>query len=155
MAINPLSVVRASSAAWAFLRTKVGNTEYWFPQIALVDANGNALPGAGPQTTAFAESTAPLIAAATYTGGARDLGATQPYPASKFNVFAIADQIGTLFIDVSVDGVAWTVQASAALAVSTPLTLSAVVVDRFYRCRLVNGATAQTLLMIKSSFSGA
>ena len=110
-----------------------------------------------PETTFFNDSTAVIAASATFTGTTRDVGvaAGTATPSTYFNAMFFADQTGTASIECSNDNTTWRTLATSALAVTTPLILSAPVMTRYYRVKLVNNATLQTALMINSSFSGS
>lgn len=101
------------------------------------------------------ETTTNLGISATFTGTARDTGtaAGSNCPFAYFNAFFIANQTGTASIEASNDNTTWFTVATAALAVSTPLSLQIPVTTRYYRVKLVNGATAQTSVFVNSSLS--
>ena len=115
-----------------------------------------ALLVAETSNVVFAGSSAALASNATYTGAVRDLGAavTVGISISYFNALFYADQIGTAFIDVSDDGTTWTPAVTGtAVVASTPLTLTAPILGRYYRQRFVNGATAQGAFRASCAFS--
>lgn len=105
----------------------------------------------------FADSTANLAGAATFTGTARGAisGGTSLY--NNFNDHFISDQISAsngARIEWSLDGSTnWRICGQTTLAVSTPAILSVPVTFPFYRVILVNGATITTALSITSSFT--
>ena len=102
-------------------------------------------------------TTTPLTGAATYTGATRDTGiaagTAQPY--AYFNGFFFADQAGTATIECSNDNAAWTTCATSALTASTPLILTVPVMFRYHRTKLVNGATAEAVLVVNASYTAA
>lgn len=100
----------------------------------------------------FTESTTPLGVSATFTGSTHDSGATPP-AYSYFGCTVNTDHVGTLDVDVSPDGTTWTVAATAAIVASTPLDLTVRLRTRYQRCRLVNGAVAQTILLLASAYT--
>lgn len=132
-------------------------------KVAIIEASdASACPaggGAGGGTAAgifFLGTTTPLTGSATYTGATRDVGvaASTAHPYAYFNGFFFADQAGTATLECSNDNSAWTTCAASALVAATPLTLSVPVMFRYHRTKLVNGAAAQTALVVNSSFTG-
>lgn len=106
----------------------------------------------------YNESTTAQAANATLTGTTRDVGiaaaTAQPYP--KFQAFALADQAGTLRIEVSNDNTTWRrATVDTAVAANTPVVLSVPVLTRYHRVVYVNGATLQTVFMLNSGYSAA
>jgi hypothetical protein len=99
----------------------------------------------------------PLTASATYTGASRDGGATDGGVSSfcYFNGAFFADQAGTASIEASWDGTTWRTVASAAIVANTFLNLRTPVTFRFYRTKVVNGATIQTVFQANSSYTVA
>lgn len=104
----------------------------------------------------YAESNAALGSSATYTGAAR-----QPVAwASYFQCKAYADQAGTLRVEESDDSTgSWqkatadvTITAASASAVAR-IVVTGAPATSFYRCVVVNGAVAQSLVRITSSFT--
>lgn len=110
--------------------------------------------GAVQSATTFAETTASLASAATFTGTTRDLGSATAITYPTFGCQFNADQAGTAYIDNSTDGTTWVQAASQAVTASftTPVDLNVPIRARYNRCRLVNGATAQTAFRVVSSY---
>lgn len=112
---------------------------------------GNVNVGIG-----FTESLAALAASATFTGIGRTNSSNQY---AYYNITAFADQVGTLFIDQSLDsGVTYQPVASQTVAAGSAANLSvrlcgAVGTATLYRPRYVNGATAQSTFRLSGSFS--
>lgn len=107
--------------------------------------------------TGFVDSIVALGISATFTGTARV--AVQAY--AYFNVFAFADQAGTLYVDISLDsGSTWqqintvALIANAGVYLRTPV-VGAGVAGVQYRARVINGATALTIFRIASSYAVA
>jgi ABC-type sulfate transport system permease component len=82
------------------------------------------------------------------------VGAATAVPYGYFNASFYADQAGTATIEGSSDSATWTTSATSALTAATPLILSIPTVWRYYRAKLVNGATIETVLKINTSFTG-
>ncbi|NML93316.1 hypothetical protein [Novosphingobium olei] len=109
-------------------------------------------------TTGFTDSQTALAASATFTGTGRNTNSLQY---CFFNACAYADQAGTLFIDQSTDtgttyqpilSQAVTAGGSANLSVRLCGSLGTGVL---YRVRYVNGATAQTVFRLSSSYTAS
>lgn len=111
----------------------------------------------GNRATFWPETSTPLAAAATFNGPSRDGGAASPGPVAGayFNGFFFADQVGTASIEASDNGTDWQIMATDALAASTPLILQVPVMARYHRVVLVNGATLQTVVDVRSSYTAA
>lgn len=106
----------------------------------------------------YNDTVTPILAAATFTGVARDLGvvagAVGPWP--YFNAYFFANVAGTVRIESSPDNVTWTRSTiDTALGVSTPLYLTVKVVTRYYRVVLVNGGTNQGSVVVNSSYTSS
>ncbi len=153
--------------------TPANNTNVAFGAVCVQDVNevfaeitgGNAINAAGiaiPVLVAggslftqnsnnfFADTTTPLAAGAVFTGTSRD---SNIYNNRRVFIAAgIADQAGGLAIDWSNDNVTWRKAASIAVAADQPFELSALVVARYWRARLVNGAVAQTAFALNTAF---
>lgn len=114
-----------------------------------------------PAILRFLETLVPLAGAGTFTGPWRDLGSEFP----RWGVFVFADQAGTVFMDMSADGVnpiggvvptagggAFQVAyaANSYQQISTGPTHF-----RYARARFINGATPQTFfaLALTASFA--
>ena len=110
-----------------------------------------------PETTFYNETTTALGASASFTGTTRDSGvaAGTATAVTYFNAYFFADQTGTAYIDCSNDASTWRPIATVALTASTGAILTAPVMTRYHRARLVNGTTAQTVCMVNSSYTGA
>jgi hypothetical protein len=102
-------------------------------------------------------TTTPLGAGATFTGTSRDSGIAPgvAHHISYFTSFAIADQAGTLSLEGSNDGATWYSLATSTLVAATGCWLQVPVVFRYHRTKLVNGATAQTSLVMNSGYTEA
>lgn len=104
------------------------------------------------------DSTTAQAAAATVTGTARDVGvaAGTVHRYAAFNASALADQAGTLRIECSNDNTTWRrASADTAVAANAVVYLSVPVMTRYYRAVYVNGAAAQGLFMLNTSFTAA
>lgn len=104
------------------------------------------------------ESTTPVGISATVTGTARDtrVAADAKHNYAAFNVFAFADQAGTVRIEVSNDGVTWRkASADQAVTAGQGLFLSVPVCTRYHRAVYVNGAVAQGAFMLNTSYTVA
>ncbi len=86
-------------------------------------------------TTAF------LGSAGTYTGAAKTCGAYGRIVGSIYS-----DQAGTAYIEQSQDGANWDISQSVAITAATAANFSIEVQAPNCRLRIVNGATAQTVL---------
>lgn len=107
----------------------------------------------------FTDTTTALGGSATFTGTGRDAyGVGTGAGVSEFVFFNATfntDQTGTAYIDYSTDNATWSVSRTAALAANTPLALTTPIQAQFYRVRVVNGATPQTTLVVRSGFTVA
>jgi hypothetical protein len=100
----------------------------------------------------FNDTATPLTGAATFTGTTRDLGpgATNwTFFGCQFN----ADQTGTGSIENSTDAVTWLQAATVAIVANVGVDLNVRARARYYRCKLVNGATPQTVNRVVSSWN--
>ncbi|WP_298191313.1 hypothetical protein [Novosphingobium sp.] len=108
--------------------------------------------------TGFTDSTTALAASATFTGTGRANSAAQY---EFFAATAFADQAGTLFIDQSLDtGATYQPILSQAVAAGGAANIAvrmcgAVGTATLYRVRYVNGAAAQSVFRLSSSFSAS
>ncbi len=101
--------------------------------------------------TLFADTVTNLAISATFTGTARDGGATNTM--RRFVATAFSDQAGTFRIEMSTDNVTWRrATADTAVTANTPVSLSVDVVARYYRVVYVNGSVATTAFMINSAY---
>lgn len=102
-------------------------------------------------------SNTPLAGAGVYTGASRDGGATDGGVSSfsYFNGGFFADQAGTASIEGSWDGTTWRTVATAAIVANTFLNLRTAITFKFYRTKVVNGATIQTVFQANSSYTVA
>ena len=101
-------------------------------------------------------TTSALGGSATFTGTAHDIGVISGAPGqtqSYFKAYFISDQTGTAYIDVSNDGTTWTVGATSAISVATPVILSVAALTKYHRARVVNGSTTQTYLWVNSGYT--
>lgn len=99
----------------------------------------------------YNDTVTPLAASGVFTGTARDLGVSGGSTTARFTATVFADQAGTLYIDMSNDNVTWRQAKKAPMVAGDSVELSAVVVTRYYRARVVNGAAAQTAFMLNSN----
>lgn len=102
------------------------------------------------------ESVTPLGNAATATGAWRSMG-DSPTEFVYFVAEATADQTGTLIVEKSNDMVtAYPVNgAGAAMTANVTATVAARITAKFYRARVVNGATPQTSFSFMTSATTA
>lgn len=103
-----------------------------------------------PVVSTVNSTTTPLAGGATFTG------TWERAPRSMVMVQAKTDADGTLFFDFSVDGI----NADSTFPVSgtdiysgIPTVQPAAVGGRYFRVRVVNGASAQTYLRLETSYS--
>ena len=110
-----------------------------------------------PSSVFFTESSTPLAASGSYTGTARDTGVAAGSNSiwAFFNAFAYANQNGTLYIQGSDDGSTWVFTATQATTASASVFIKVPVVFRYYRMLFTNGATANTAMTLRSSYSVA
>lgn len=106
----------------------------------------------------YNDSSTAQAAAATVTGSARDIataaGTNHRY--SAFNAMAFADVAGTMRIEISNDNSTWRrATVDTAVAANTPVILSIPVMTRYHRVVYVNGAAAQTVFMLNTSFTAS
>lgn len=104
----------------------------------------------------FNETTTNLAANAVFTGTSQTTavadGTASPW--TTFNVMVVTNQIGSITIQGSTDGVTWVPQVTeATISVPTAQLLSTPVFFEFQRVVYTNGATATTSLVIKTSYS--
>lgn len=124
-------------------------------KIAIIEAtDANACASGGSLHNV--ETTTPLAGGATFTGTGRDNGAAAGAigPWAYDNAIFNSDQAGTASLECSEDNTTWWTCATAPLVANTPLPLSQFVISRYFRPKLVNGATPQTVLHINSGMSG-
>lgn len=131
------------------------------PTVNVQQATTNSLnvnsTGVSNQNIYNTETTTALGASATYTGASRDTGsaAGAALRYNTFRAYALASHAGTMRIECSVDNTNWNrMTADTAVAANTPVTLSVPVMARYHRVVFVNGATAQTSLIITSGYAG-
>ena len=107
----------------------------------------------------WTDSTANLAGAGSVNGAARPNGGAAGGEGSRYNSFiaeAFSDQVGTLYVDKSVDGgTTWRQVASIASVANTSVSLKVPVSAPLYRSRFVNGATPQTAFLLTSAYSMA
>lgn len=96
-----------------------------------------------------------LAASALHTGLSRDGGVTDGGIStfSYFNSFFFSNQAGTASVEGSWDGATWFQVDTAPLVANTPLVRRQTVLFRYYRNKLLNGAVAQTVLQMSSSYT--
>jgi hypothetical protein len=108
-------------------------------------------------TVGYTDSAAALASAATYTGTGRAISGA-PF-AAYFNATAYADQAGTLSVWQSTDsGATYYQMQTLAIAAGTSGTIQAKVTGAnsaatLYQVRYTNGATAQGVFRLASSFT--
>lgn len=106
--------------------------------------------GIAPDVSTNNSTTTPLTGGATYTG------TWERATRSMVLVQSFADQPGTLFFDFSTDGSnadsTFPVAGISATA-SVPLVQPAAVGGRYFRVRYVNGASAQSVFRLETSYS--
>jgi hypothetical protein len=101
--------------------------------------------------TLNAETTTPLGAGATYTGGARDQGTIATF--SYFAANVTADQASTVRIEKSTDSTTWTrATPDTALTANGVVALQIAATTRYHRVIVVNGAAAQGVLSAHSAY---
>lgn len=102
----------------------------------------------------YNETTTALSAGAYFQGPARDVGvaAGTGFAAGYFNTFFYSDQAGTAYLEGSANGSTWFPISSASLTAATPLAMYTPVMTRYHRARLQNLSTAQTTLVINTSY---
>lgn len=91
-------------------------------------------------------TTTPLSSSTTFTGS----GEESIYP--EVLVSVNTDQVGTLFIDYSLDNSTWVSSSFSGYRIEPNITIAIkeTIKNRYYRVRLVNGSVAQTNLLISS-----
>lgn len=139
-----------------------------FPQLgdqatgaALVKLAGGSVGGASNGSVFFQGTTSPLASGATYTSTVRDAGVAPgvPHPYAYFNAIFYSDQASAAngaSIECSNTGAFSGEQitcAYASLSAGIPLILTVPVLFRYHRTKLVNGSSAQTTLLVNSSFT--
>lgn len=106
----------------------------------------------------YNDSSTAQAASTTLTGTARDVGAAAStnHRYSAFNAMAFADQAGTMRIEVSNDNTNWRrATTDTAVAANTPVILSIPIMTRYHRVVYVNGAAAQGVFMLNTSFTAS
>lgn len=95
------------------------------------------------------ETKTPLGASATFTGGIHDLNTLSSK--TKIRACAFSNQVGTLRIEHSMNGITFRIASQTAVAVNTTAMLELNAVLPYARVVFVNGATANTILEINSA----
>lgn len=106
----------------------------------------------------YNESTSAQAANATLTGTARDVGAAagSVHKYSAFNASVFADKAGTIRLECSNDNTTWRqTSPDTPVAANTPVILSVPIMTRYYRAVFVNGAAANTVFMLNTSFTAS
>ena len=106
----------------------------------------------------YNESTSAQAANATLTGTSRDTGAAagSVHRYSAFNAMVLANQAGTIRLECSNDNSTWRrTSPDTPVAADTPIILSVPIMTRYYRAVFVNGATANTIFMLNTSFTAS
>lgn len=98
----------------------------------------------------YADSIANLAAAGVFTGVTRDSGTAAIY--QTFVASSHANVAGTLEIQKSTNGTAWSPAARVAVGADQPVELSVRVTARYYRVVYTNGAGAQTSFNLTSAY---
>lgn len=120
--------------------------------VVVANTANVALSSAGPSTPTTDTSTA-LGAGATFTGSSRDGGSTPVNRSFHANFYADqASAANGARIEKSQDGTTWRPAASATLDAGVPAELSVACTARYYRCIMVNGATAQGACLVTSAY---
>ncbi len=119
------------------------------PLPVTLPAGALSVADADAQVLSNSESTTNLGSSATFTGTARDAGATIKY--RRFVAFATSAQAGTLNVQQSFDNATWFTTHTAAVSAGGFQFLDAPVVARYQRVLYVNGAGAQTTFRIASA----
>jgi hypothetical protein len=100
---------------------------------------------------AYADSSTNLASSATFTGTSRDGGATQGY--NRFVAKAFANVEGTLRIEQSSDNTNWRrATADTVVAAGSVVELATTATARYHRVIYINGAIAQTQVLINSAY---
>ncbi len=130
--------------------------------VQVLNSSGVVSPTGNVSPDYLLESTSPLGISATYTGAWLD---TSTLGYARVFALAAADQTGTMYIDFSEDKTNISISVSAAIGVpATPLVagyfadeadIETVLLGRYVRVRVVNGATAQTKFVCMKRFSMA
>lgn len=116
---------------------------------AVTVSSGTVTANIGTITaTIYADSVTNLAISATYTGTARDAGASPLF--QRFTARAYSDQAGTLKIQDSTDNVTWRDVASTPIVGGVCSNLSIDVLARYNRVVVVNGAVATTAFRVTS-----
>jgi len=130
--------------------------------IATHISSATTIPVSGSISAAdnvfYNESTTAQAASATLTTTARDVAvaAASFHRYSAFNASVFADQAGTLRIEVSNDNSTWRrITVDTAVAANTPVILSVPIMTRYHRAVFVNGASANTVFMLNTSFTAS
>jgi hypothetical protein len=98
-----------------------------------------------------ADTTTNLTGGATYTGTSRDAAATAVKRTVSATFYAdVASASNGCILDFSSDGTAWHPAAVGTLAAGVPVQLTAILTTRYWRVRMINGASAQTSMRISS-----
>jgi len=107
----------------------------------------------------YIDSTTALAAGASWPGTTRTPSSSNPFY-NYFNASVFADQAGTLYIERTINtGASWELATpGVAVAAGVPASASVRMTGlqtsaTSYRVRFVNGATAQTVFRLSSSFS--
>ena len=119
------------------------------PAIQSHTVSGTVTSNIGTITsTIYADSVTNLAISATYTGTARDAGASPLF--QRFTARAYSDQAGTLKIQDSTDNVTWRDVASTPIVGGVCSNLSIDILARYNRVVVVNGAVATTAFRVTS-----
>jgi hypothetical protein len=157
MATNQLVVIDANGARQTVYTNNINGAALSANSSPVVLSTDQALfPIA--DTVFYNESVTPILANATFTGTAKNTGATAGglCDACFFNAFILTDQTGIMRIEMSNDNVTW-IRATidTAIVANTPLFLKTPIVTKYYRVIVTNGTTLQTILMINSSYTSS
>jgi hypothetical protein len=117
------------------------------------DATGGLWTQEKERSQFFSEPVGALAANATYTGTTRDGGAS-PSQWGTFSCFVTSDTAGAVRLDGSTDNVNWYVKINATVVAQTAIRVTDRNDSRYSRCRLVNGATANTAVPVLTSSFG-
>lgn len=128
------------------------------PVLNVAQATATSLKAQLLGSIYYNDTTTALGASATFTGTSRDTGtaaaSVQVY--TNFRAYALASHAGTMRIECSNDNTNWNrMTADTAVAANTAVILTVPVLTRYHRVVFVNGATAQTSLIINSGYTAS
>lgn len=98
----------------------------------------------------YGSSTSPLVAGASWDTGPLEAGLADRITGSVFS-----DQVGTIYIEQTPDGVNWDISTNYAVAVNSGIGFSQEILLPKVRVRFVNGATNQGVFRLYARLSSA